>query len=407
MTEYYKIYRSAEFVNRHVELDSIQSRLRQNTRGAFIFEGERGAGKTSLMFEIFRQLSAQKEFTPFFIGLFRYSAPEFEGDKKVWIREEKNGRDNFQPGEMEALLEQLAEALGDRPVQTGNSENKTEYLKEYLARDLARNPASAAPVLLVDSIYEADENVRTDVEKYIVAPLLASGRVFVILSGRGKRPVWSRPELQNAEIAHLFPLENKEQVREQLEKMKSKRIGEYETIFDLSGGYPLIVRVMGSSDKSLELALYDALEILIKDALPENAQGGQEFDDIRTQIEKLALVQIPFRIPDVENYLYELDPGGNTNKLVNTLLKSHILRHEGKGYLLNQSIARPYRKWLSLAEQNRERAGLMAKLAETSERLQAQYPAARSWYQQMVPAEGPTGGSESNSSNPFKARQRA
>jgi hypothetical protein len=232
---------------------------------------------------------------------------------------------------------------------------------------------------------------------------LASERVFIVLSGRGKRPVWSRPELQNAEIVPLPPL-IKEHVKEQLEKMKSRYTSKYEKIADLSGGYPLIVRVMGESKKELPEALNDAIDIIIKDTLPESEKEEKRYSEIRAQIEKLSLVSIPYRIPDIEEYLYPNDPDGRakTNQLISILLASYILRYEGKGYQLSRSITHPIQSWLMMSKQQTEYYQYLTLLNQVSNKLQKEYPSARQWYQRMLP-EGISSNSASIQGHNFQA----
>ncbi len=371
----YKVFKSTEFVDRDDKWKYVQDFQKDKGRGVIIFEGERGSGKTSLLLEIYRRFLQQPEFIPFLISLSPYSAPEFEGDKNIWIRETP-----FRTEEIPALLHQLANSLGIEFIQS----NDREIQKEYMARGLAYRAPKNIPVLLIDSIYECSEEIRIEIEKYVLAPILTSERVFIFLSGRGKRPIWSRPELQTAEISELHPLE-KIFVKEQLERMKSNRVGEYKEITNLSNGYPLIVRVMGESKKTLTDALNDAIDILITETLPENEREEIRYLNIRSQIEKLSLVSIPFRIPDVEEYLYpnNAERRAETNNLINILLASHILFYEGKGYQLNQSIAHPIRKWLAL---QRIGSTYLKQLQDISIKLQNEYPSAKAWYQQMIPS---------------------
>ncbi|MCC6278237.1 MAG: hypothetical protein IT289_10015, partial [Oligoflexia bacterium] len=262
------------------------------------------------------------------------------------------------------------------------------FQKDYFARGLAYRSSKTTPILLVDSIYECSDDIRIELERYILAPILASERVFIILSGRGKRPIWSSPELINAGIVELHPLKQNF-VIEQLEKLKKqgksqRDLKEYDAIVDLSCGYPLIVRVMAESKKQLPEALDDAINIIIEETLPESERGNME--NIRPLIEKLALVDIPFRIPDIDEYLYGKDPErrAKANHLIKLLLESYLLRYERKGYQLNRSVIHPIRKWLALKGQGSE---YIRHLQEISEKLQEEYPSAKDWYQRMIPAD--------------------
>lgn len=379
MLQPYKIFNSAEFTDRDTEFKGVETFTKERNRGALIFEGERGSGKTTFLFELYRRLNEQRELRPFLISLFPYSAPEFESNKNNWLNSDRP----FQKDDIPAVLNRLAGYLEIDAIETDDR----DFQKDYFARGLAYRSAKAAPVLLVDSIYECPDDIRIEFEKFILAPILASERVFIILSGRGKRPIWSRPELRDADIIKIQPLQFNF-VIEQLEKLnkqgKLKRDpGEYDAIADLSGGYPLIVRVMAESNKQLSTALDDAINIIIGETLPEREQKNLE--SIRPFIEKLALVDIPFRIPDVDEYLYDDDRErrAKTNDLINLLLESYLLRYEGKGYQLNQSVIHPIRKWLALKGRDSE---YMEQLQQISAKLQEEYPSAMAWYQQMLPA---------------------
>lgn len=379
MLQPYKIFNSAEFTDRDAEFERVEAFRKERNRGVLIFEGERGSGKTTFLFELYRRLIEHRELRPFLISLFPYSAPEFESNKNNWLNTERP----FQKDDVSAILNRLASYLEIDPIETDDR----DFQKDYFARGLAYRSAKNTPVLLVDSIYECSDNTRIEFEKYILAPILASERVFVILTGRGKRPIWSRPELRDADIIKLEPLKPNFVV-EQLDNLKKqgklkRDPSEYAAIADLSGGYPLIVRVMAESNKQLSAALDEAINIIIEETLPEGGRGNLE--NIRPFIERLALVSIPFRIPDVDEYLYGDDPNrrAKTNQLVNLLLESYLLRYEGKGYQLNQSVVHPIRKWLALKGRGFE---YMEQLQQISVKLQEEYPTARAWYQQMLPS---------------------
>lgn len=395
MLQPYKVFNSAEFTDRDSEFERIDAVLKAKSRGAIILEGERGSGKTTFLFELYRRLQEQSELRPFLISLFPYSAPEFEKYKNIWLTSEGT----FKKEDISDALYRLAHYLEIDVIESDDR----EFQKDYFARGLAYRASKTVPVLLVDSIYECPEDIRIEIEKYILAPILASERVFTILSGRGKRPIWSRPELQSAETIELHPLQH-DFVIDQLEKLKklgkSKRsTNEDEEIAYLSDGNPLIVRVMAESEKPLSDALNEAIDIMIEDTLQASEKDEKRYFEIRSQIEKLALVDIPFRIPDVEAYLFPDDPKqrAKTNNLITLLLTSHLARYEGKGYQLNQSIVHPTRKWLALQGRDAE---YRERLREVSLKLQEEYPNAKAWYQRMLPVNISLPGNIFNASHP-------
>jgi len=376
----YSVYRSNEFVNRNKEIERIMKFLKERQRGVIILEGDRGSGKTALLLELFRRLNQMPEYRPFFVGLFSYSAPEFEANPNLWL----DAHQKFHAGQILELLKKLAQYWQVEIRET----DSVELQKEYLARELSLRSAAGVPLLLVDSIYECDESLRVELETNVLMPLLTLERVFILLSGRGKRPIWGRPELQNAEIIPIPPL-HEEDVSDQLKKMNSPRpSAEYKVIADLSGGFPLTVRVIGSSPPEVPLSrsLNQAIDVLLDQALSEEAKS--QYADIRHHVEKMSLLDIPFRIAEIEDYLFPGDPEktGKTDKLIRLLLQSFILRYEGKGYRLNSSIVYPIRKWLEMSEQQSDLRKYVSALEQVSQQLQERYPKAATWYSRMLPS---------------------
>lgn len=376
----YKTFKSGEFANRDSEFENVYTALKEKDKGVLIFEGERGSGKTTFLFELYRRLHKERELRPFLISLFPYSAPEFESNKNCWLDSDRP----FQKEDIPETLNRLADYLEIDAIKTDDR----DFQKDYFARGLAYRASNTIPVLIVDSIYECFDETRIEIDKYILSPILASERVFLVLSGRGKHPIWSRPELQNAEIIPLHPFQP-ESTLDQLKKLErsKRRPDEYDDIVDLSGGNPLVARVLAESTKPLPEALSDAIDIMLQDTLPEGEREEKRYLETRSEIEKLALVDIPFRIPDVDAYLYpdysDADRRAKTNDFVALLLESSLLRYEGKGYQLNQSIVHPVRKWLAIKGQG---SAFMKQLREISITLQKKYPSAKTWYQRM-PAE--------------------
>src|SRR3990172_5025584 len=100
----YKIFRSVEFVNRSAEIERAHNVLKERNRGVINFEGDRGSGKTTLVFELYRRFHERSDLSPFLIGLFPYSAPEFQGESDIWINQERS----FAREDIPALLNKLA-----------------------------------------------------------------------------------------------------------------------------------------------------------------------------------------------------------------------------------------------------------------------------------------------------------
>lgn len=338
-SEEYKTYKSEEIVSRP-EVEYLIGQIKNKPKGVFVLEGDRGAGKTSTLLTMYRHYLQTPGYIPFFIGLFPYSAPEFDRRDTLWLTDKK-----FVDADISALLQQITHTLEIDFIESRDP----EYQREYIAKQLANRVGASTPVILIDSIYECDETVRSQIEQDIILPLLASSQVAILLSGRGKRPNWSSPELRNAEIIKL-KLPGEEFVREQLAKMKSRHVNEYKQIARWSGGCPLVVRILGRAEKVSLGVLDQAIKILISESLSD--EGAQSYDEMRSAIEKLALLGQTFREGDVQNYLYPNDPEKRTKtaRITRLLLESYLLEWdaegERRGYRLNQTIARPVKAWL-------------------------------------------------------------
>lgn len=61
MSQPYKIFNSTEFTDRDEEFERVHTALSEKNRGVLIFEGERGSGKTTFLFELYRRLNEERE----------------------------------------------------------------------------------------------------------------------------------------------------------------------------------------------------------------------------------------------------------------------------------------------------------------------------------------------------------
>jgi len=337
-----RVFKSNEVVTRQ-EVSEILLKAEKTKRSIVIVEGDRGAGKTYTLLSIYLNYLQKKKFKPFFIGLFPYEAPELIKEDSIWLSPEKK----FTTADIPDLLRKITTYLGIEFVESLDPENQ----REYLAKRLAGLETGFRPIILLDSIYESDESVRKQIEKDILSPLLASSQVTIILSGRGKRPIWIAPEFRDAEYVKLQSVDE-QFVLSQLQKMNSKNEGEYKQIMQWSAGCPLVVRLLGEAEQVTIDKLSEAIDILIEDPLLEKGANGSNYTEVRETIQKLALIRGPFRELDVVYYLYgdNLDGRSRINKLVKLLLASHLMEWddigERRGYKVNETITRTLRIWL-------------------------------------------------------------
>lgn len=359
----HRIFLSSKYVTREPEKRQVLDALSTRRSGVFIFEGDRGVGKTSLLFSLFLTLNKKPDVKPFLVSLFPYEAPEMKDFENVWI-----DRDNpFAVKELNHLLQMVTAYWGIKDIPEAGDEMR----KEYIARGLAAAQESATPVLIIDSIYECADDVRQALEEYLITPLISSGRGFIILSGRGKSPVWLRPELRQEQPSQLEKFE-RSQVIELLQKIESKHMDKADLIYKLSAGYPLLVRLLGAADQEPEDYLDDAINILIQETLPDE-QDSDEYKETRKKLEKLAVIPTVFRPMEVENYLFEDEEPNRrkarTSAFVNTLLGRHIMKYKDGGYSINQSISEPLNEYLSLKPNQKVRKNYRTLLADNYQEL--------------------------------------
>ncbi|MEJ5223062.1 MAG: AAA family ATPase [Anaerolineales bacterium] len=365
----YRIYTPDEWTER-TQWGEILEKIEAAPRQVIILEGDRGVGKTYLLMHLFEYYQRDPKVSPFFIGLDKYEAPHFLNANNFWQSVERK----FQPEDVKDLLEKIAKYLEVKDFQALDDENKSEYL----AKQLAQAQREQRLLVLVDSIYECTDDIRQQVEQNILKPLLSSNQITIILSGRGRRPVWINPEFRNATIIPLQP-EGKKFVSQQLEKMRSKHVSEAQKIFEWSDGCPLVVRLLGKSDAVNRDALGRAIDVLIRDSLPEKIEGLQ-YEEIRRGIEKLALFNdSAYRELEIAGYLYPdvsaPESRTKTKKLVNVLLESALLQwdEDQGGLVLNKTIAHTLQKWFEVEEGQQTFQEYSEVWEQTAKNLAAKY----------------------------------
>lgn len=386
ISSYQSNFRVEEFVDRENSINIVLSLVERKGRSVIIFEGDRGCGKTALLLKLYSDLQSRSDLQVFFMGLESTRHPEFELRGNFFI----NPDQVYSEGTLSEVLQRIAKSFNLTTLTT----SLPEAQKEYLARDLAQRMDNKMAVLLIDSIYERGQDLRRSLETYLLTPFLGANNVTIILSGRGKRPVWGHPDLRAAEIITLTPFTT-EDVRKQLVSMKSQWLEDAELIMRLSGGYPLFVRILGECDYSrnnkhqiLQNALDKAINTAVFDVFPKETSSVKK-ELLRLHIEKLALVPDRFRIPDIEKYLFPNYQSPEqvrhqTDEVIKSLLAHSLLKYERGGYLLNQSIKHPIQNWLSFGQNTIRLKKYTNELIANFTILAEENPDAVSYYGAMI-----------------------
>jgi hypothetical protein len=72
------------------------------------------------------------------------------------------------------------------------------YLLEHSFR-----PSDATPVVLVDQVFPNSLARIEEIEQYILSPVLHMSTATLAVAGRGRQPIWSNHQLQQAKTINL------------------------------------------------------------------------------------------------------------------------------------------------------------------------------------------------------------
>jgi hypothetical protein len=218
--------------------------------------------------------------------------------------------------------------------------------------EVAGKSQSSALVLVLDSVFEADQRVLANIERQLLAPLAALPHVLIVLIGRGPPYPWESPDLRvNIIERRLFPF-SVPQTHEQLQRLARRRIihtaaaRQPAKIVRQSGGFPLnniliaqnqrlgmvvehLLAVVGANDRPVIQQYLEALCVLdgfrdehmlplleVRLAAVEGLPSNVRVRDVREKLVSTFLVRWErqvFRIDEsirqvLESYLEEERP---------------------------------------------------------------------------------------------------
>ncbi len=340
-------YSPDKFVDREEELRHLDHVLESGEKRAVIFRGERGVGKSWLRAHWEWQLRKRKD-----LQVLRVDLKKYKGDEPEWA------------------IADIIRRVGEKIGQTG----------EALGADLAEMSRTLLQhvrktkkrlILVLDHVYESDWKLLALLEEYLLAPLIAEPRVFIILTGRGRWYPWRTPDLTfRTEQAVVTPLQSEEETRQQLEKQAPQGLQWAREIHRLTGGNPLANYLLAAEPQPAQ-ASEAVIESLLEPVPEEYRQTVRQylealcvlraFDEdripemmavysdepsyrewtyaqarqVRDELIRWALAQW-----DADKKAYVLD------RIVRQLVELHIKQNQRQKWVnLHQAAARLYERW--------------------------------------------------------------
>ncbi len=342
-------YSPDKFVDRDDELRRLDAILESGETRAVIFRGERGVGKSWLPAHWEWQLRRRKD-----LQVLRLDLKEYKGKDPGWA--------------MAHMIRRVSEKIGQAGEALGAG------LTE-MSRALLQNVRKMEKkiVLILDHVYESDWALLALLEEYLVAPLIAEPRVFIVLTGRGRWYPWRTPDLNlRAERMVVEPLPSEEETQRQLEKQAPQSRQKAREIHRLTGGNPLANYLLAAEPQPAQVS-ESVIESLLEPVPEEDRQK------IRQYLEALCVLRAfdEERIPEMmavytENSSYrewtyaqarqvrdelirwalaqwDTDQKAYTlDRIVRQLTETHLKQNRREKWVaLHQAAAQMYERWAS------------------------------------------------------------
>jgi hypothetical protein len=246
---------------------------------------------------------------------------------------------------LEALLDRISEHWQVARLSSGSLEEKSKYLQ----RQVSEMSENKTLVLIVDSAHESQKELFMLFQRYILTPLTHTRRVFTIITGRGKAPIWGSPYLRKPRKDDINPMEVEDILELLADPDLKPRVSQPEVIAEISGGYPGSARLFAESGYEDP---YAAVPWVLDQLLAEVPRA--EMGRMRRYLERICVFSRPFKESEVEKLLVQMGDGELTpeaaQEAFNRLLEIHLMDWHSGGYVLNESIRIPLHKYLRKIE---------------------------------------------------------
>jgi hypothetical protein len=348
-------YSKKEFLGRAAEKKVVEDlisdrRKDRQTSRALILSGPRGSGKSWLAFHVVRDLfDGDGDVKRFLVRLWPGKDYTPSQDGEWWLFEKETAKLEGPVRLVSDIVDSLCKHVGLGDLVRLPLPDRVHNL----ALQVADWPKHKVLLLVIDSAFEGprrDEkyaDLLDTLQDLLVTPLLRTGRVVAVVTGRGAQPAWSSPYLRDAMTREMPSFEEKH-IRDILRYYGSAFENNWPEVEKMTGGMPLTLWLLAQSKaKTLKGALGEAIHGLLSIIPPEQPE-------LVEAIERLALLNRPFRPEEVRSYITGLDPedpdGRAEKRLKNILDKLAVnsiieWKREGgeSGFLIDRSLAAPLR----------------------------------------------------------------
>ncbi len=216
-------YAASKFVDRENEIALVMDRARAIAQGCpvegrvIVFAGERGLGKSWLLYYLRDQLTSVKDLSVYALSLKRYTTTPVP----------------------DLIVNDILTDFA-RTIFPGKRWTSPAGLRQELWVELRALLQAEVLAVLVDEVHEADPRLLDELERYFLGPLALEPRVLIVMTGRGRLHLWRTPELRlKAVVKELQPFADVDCTKEQLTRQQKKAAPRASEIHSLSNGNPL------------------------------------------------------------------------------------------------------------------------------------------------------------------------
>ena len=396
-------YRPELFVNHAEELQLVEqavqdalARKAKRTR-ALTFYGERGSGKTWLSRHLGATLptlptrAARTEQSParrvevltlFLAPPREERAAHAEHECKTSYFFEATAAEQQSPA---MIVGQIVRWVCQQWGVAHDEGAAVSDLLYWLGRDLPRRD-DAAFVLIVDSVFEFGKgNERLPLlEDQLLTPIATLDNGLVVMTGRGAPFPWRSVPLRQDNSEQVLSPFRADDVGIQLARSAlNADPARAARIHALGGGFPLNNYVLGQAEPP-EAGLEALVEVLL-DFVQSDVQRS-----VREALEALCVLDC-FREREIAIMMACLrgQPDGEElsmeegRRVRDLLLDNYLMRWQGDGYVINESVRVAYRSYLQYHRPCRFNA-LATRAVAMYRRWSEQYPNARKHYSQQA-----------------------
>jgi len=247
-----------------------------------VFAGERGLGKSWLLYYLKDQLARVKDLSVYALSLKAYVTTP-----------------------VPALIVDGILADFARSIFPGKRWTSPADLRLELWGELRALLQAEALAVLVDEVHEANPRLLEELERYFLGPLALEPRVLIVMTGRGRLHLWRTPELRlKALVQELQPFADVDCTKEQLTRQQKKAASRASEIHSLSNGNPLANYLLAAYSDPIA-ALDQVIEGMLEPLPPAERKQAREylealcvlrsFDEERIQDALLAYDSVAYR----------------------------------------------------------------------------------------------------------------